>query len=61
MADPIIKISGAILQADAVILDEQAEHVVLTMRIPKETVRKNLGLLWCLFDMVNDTDTVPTA
>ena len=54
-------ISNAILQADAVILDEQAEHVVLTMRIPKETVRKNLGLLWCLFDMVNDTDTVPTA
>jgi hypothetical protein len=37
MADPIIKISNAILQADAVILDEQAEHVVLTMWIPKET------------------------
>jgi hypothetical protein len=28
---------------------------------PERDVRKNLGLLWCLFDMVNDNDTVPTA
>jgi hypothetical protein len=39
-----------VLQQDSVILDEQEDHVVITLRVPKEWVRNNLQLLMGLAD-----------
>jgi hypothetical protein len=36
------------LQMDSVILDTQDDHVVLTVRVPKELIRKNHGILMAL-------------
>jgi hypothetical protein len=41
----------AALQVDSVILDNQEDHVVVTLRIPKAVVRDNLQLLMGLCDM----------
>jgi hypothetical protein len=40
----------AALQMDSVILDDQEDHVVLTIRLPKEVVRNNLQLLMGIAD-----------
>jgi hypothetical protein len=40
----------AALQLDSVILDDQEDHVVLTLRVSKEWVRNNLQLLMGLAD-----------
>jgi hypothetical protein len=39
------------LQVDSVILDNQEDHVVLTIRVPKAVVRNNLQLLMGLCDI----------
>jgi hypothetical protein len=38
----------AALQLDSVILDDQDDHLVLTIRLPKEAIRKNLNMLMAL-------------
>jgi hypothetical protein len=38
-------------QQDSVILDNQADHVVLTLRVPKEVIRKNHSVLMGLSDL----------
>jgi hypothetical protein len=40
----------AALQLDSVILDDQDDHLVLTIRLPKEAIRKNLNMLMALSD-----------
>jgi hypothetical protein len=36
---------------DACIIDDQESHVVMTLRVPKEVIRKNLPLLRALAEM----------
>jgi hypothetical protein len=38
------------LQQDSLILDDQDNHLVLTLRLPKEAIRKNLNMLMALCD-----------
>jgi hypothetical protein len=41
----------ALLQEDCNIIDEQGDHVVLTIRISKATIRKNYGMLMALSEI----------
>lgn len=45
--------STAVLREDACIIDEQDGHLVLTLRISKETILRNHGLLAALSDAVS--------
>jgi hypothetical protein len=38
----------ALLQEDCNIIDEQGDHIVLTLRVPKEWIRKNHAVLMAL-------------
>jgi hypothetical protein len=38
----------AALQQDSLILDDQEDHLVLTLRVPKEVIRNNLAVLLAL-------------
>jgi hypothetical protein len=42
---------AGILQQDSSIIDDQHDHLVLTLRVPKEMVRKNRPLLQALVEM----------
>jgi hypothetical protein len=49
-----------LLQQDVDIIDDQAEHIVLTLRIPKATILKNHGLLMALSEAAC-SGTVPAG
>jgi hypothetical protein len=40
-----------LLQQDADIIDDQENHIVLTLRLPKEVIRSNRALLRALAEM----------
>jgi hypothetical protein len=40
----------AALHVDSCILDNQPDHLVLTIRVPKEVIRNNIPLLMALAD-----------
>jgi hypothetical protein len=47
----IITLPAAILQEDACIIDEQENHVVLTVRVPLDLIRDNHALLMALSEI----------
>jgi hypothetical protein len=49
-SDELRLLPVAALQQDSVMLDEQANHIVLTIRVPKAVIRNNMQLLMGLAD-----------
>jgi hypothetical protein len=47
----IITLPAAILQQDAVVIDEQENHVVLTVRVPIDVIRDNQTTLMALIEI----------
>jgi hypothetical protein len=45
---------AAALQQDLAILDDQDNHLVMTLRVPKEFIRKNIGMLNALSESCVD-------
>jgi hypothetical protein len=48
-----------LLQRDSSIIDEQADHLVLMLRIPKDVIRNNAPLLHALMEMAAADDDAP--
>jgi hypothetical protein len=53
-SDELRLLPVAALQQDSVILDEQLDHIVLTLRVPKAAIRNNIPLLMALADQSLD-------
>jgi hypothetical protein len=49
-SDELRVLPVAALHVDSVILDDQPDHLVLTLRIPKAVIRNNIPLLTGLID-----------
>jgi hypothetical protein len=47
----VAKSGAAALRRDSVILDDQDDHLVLTLRVPKELIRENFCMLGALSDV----------
>jgi hypothetical protein len=51
-----VVLPAGILQQDADIIDDQENHTVLTLRIPKQVIRSNRALLSALIEMAAADD-----
>jgi hypothetical protein len=49
--DPIFRMPAAILQQDAVVIDEQENHIVMTLRLPIDVIRDNHATLMALSEI----------
>jgi hypothetical protein len=54
-----IVLPAAILQQDAVVIDEQENHVVLTVRLPIDLVRNNHTTLMALYEIATGKSAPP--
>ena len=54
--DGKVVLPAGVLQQDACIIDEQAEHLVLTLRVPKAKILSNHLLLMALSEVVSERD-----
>jgi hypothetical protein len=52
--DVLAETKAAALRQDVAIFDDQDEHLVLTLRVPKESIRKNIGILSALSEACVD-------
>jgi hypothetical protein len=55
----IITLPAAILQQDFEIIDEQENHVVLTVRVPLDLIRNNQPSLMALVEIATGKRMVP--
>jgi hypothetical protein len=55
----IITLPAAILQEDAVVIDEQEDHIVMTLRVPLDLIRDNHPLLMALSEIATGKRMVP--
>jgi hypothetical protein len=55
----IITLPAAILQEDAAVIDEQENHIVLTVRVPLDLIRDNYALLMALSEIATGKPRPP--
>lgn len=56
-----VTLPAGVLQQDSAIIDEQDSYLVLTVRVSKETIRKNHALLMALSDMTSEAPWSPAT
>lgn len=56
-----VTLPAGVLQQDSAIIDEQDSYLVLTVRVSKETIRKNHALLMALSDLTSEAPWSPAA
>jgi hypothetical protein len=54
-----IMLPAGILQQDAVVIDEQENHIVMTLRLPIDVIRDNQTTLMALIEIATGKRMVP--
>jgi hypothetical protein len=55
----VFMLPRAILQQDAVVIDEQENHIVMTLRLPIDVIRDNLTTLMALSEIATGKPRAP--
>jgi hypothetical protein len=56
---PTFFLPAAVLQQNAVVIDEQENHIVLTVRVPRDWIRDNHPTLMALCEIATGKRMVP--